>query len=674
MGELHGPHGLDEAGQAAWLDRAAAHRGLPARLGPMLDRMATIESGAHRRHARLALRPRTLSLETGDCAWNRPPPGKTSRRNSPEATSPLTALRAAADRLRAEVAKAVVGQDDALDLLLVALFSDGHILLEGVPGTAKTLLVRAFAAAMDLKFGRIQFTPDLMPGDVIGTNLFNFQTNTLPADQGPDLHRGAARPTRSTARRPRPRPRCLQAMQERQVTIDSATHDLGAGFMVIATQNPIEQQGTYPLPEAQLDRFLFKHVIGYPAARRGARDRHPPRHPRRMPKLETFGIQPVFDLGALEQARRAVEQVKVSAEIVAYIVDLIRATREHPSPAVRRLAARGQHAGHGGARLRGAPGPRLRDPRRREASRDPGAAPPRRALARRRDRRPHLRPDHRPDHRRHPGARADIADRPRHRPGGGGAFAGAAAGGAGAAALAARPRLSRRGRPGAGHGLAAGDAAPAARPRLRAAAGALCRRARGRDPRPRPGGGRIPRQIDVTIDHGPTVEMPALLQIPLSGAATVRTEIPLLPTRRGTVPLTMLWLRWTGPYGLVRIQVKQPLDVKLKVVPNIRAVRAAAIALMRQDASFGIKDQRAARRRLRVRRAARVPAGLRPPRDRLEAFGAPPAPGLQGVPQRAQPPDHPGARHRPSDARADRRRAAARPRDQRRPAAELRLA
>lgn len=107
-----------------------------------------------------------------------------------------------------------------------------------------------------------------------------------------------------------------------------------------------------------------------------------------------------------------------------------------------------------------------------------------------------------------------------------------------------------------------------------------------------PGGGRIPRQVEATIDHGPTVEMPALLQIPLADGEVVRTEIPLLPRRRGTVPLSMLWLRWTGPYGLMRIQAKQALDVKLKVVPNIRAVRAAAISLMRQDASFGIKDQR----------------------------------------------------------------------------------
>ncbi|GAB2177041.1 AAA family ATPase [Dongia sp. agr-C8] len=242
----------------------------------------------------------------------------------------MTELRAAADRLRAEVAKAVVGQDDALDLLLVALFSDGHILLEGAPGTAKTLLVRAFAAAMNLKFGRIQFTPDLMPGDVIGTNLFNFQSNTFQLVKGP-IFTQVLLADEINRTPPKTQAALLQAMQERQVTIDNTTHDLGAGFMVIATQNPIEQQGTYPLPEAQLDRFLFKHLIGYPAreeelaivTRHGSHGA--------MPKLEMLGIQPVFDLAALEQARRAIEGVRVSAEIVAYIVDLIRATREHPS-------------------------------------------------------------------------------------------------------------------------------------------------------------------------------------------------------------------------------------------------------------------------------------------------------------------------------------------------------
>jgi MoxR-like ATPase len=245
-------------------------------------------------------------------------------------SSPTAELRAAAERLRAEVRKAVVGQDEALDLLLVALFSDGHILLEGAPGTAKTLLVRAFAAAMSLNFGRIQFTPDLMPGDVIGTNLYNFQSNTFQLVKGP-IFTQVLLADEINRTPPKTQAALLQAMQERQVTIDNSTYDLGAGFMVIATQNPIEQQGTYPLPEAQLDRFLFKHVIGYPdrdeevaiVSRHGSRGA--------MPKLEMLGIRPVFDLATLQQSRKVIEQVRVSGEIVGYIVDLIRATREHPS-------------------------------------------------------------------------------------------------------------------------------------------------------------------------------------------------------------------------------------------------------------------------------------------------------------------------------------------------------
>jgi MoxR-like ATPase len=242
----------------------------------------------------------------------------------------LEGMRAAADRLRAEVAKVIVGQDDALDLLLVALFSDGHILLEGAPGTAKTLLVRAFAAAMNLKFGRVQFTPDLMPGDVLGTNLFNFQSNTFQLVKGP-IFTQVLLADEINRTPPKTQAALLQAMQEREVTIDNTTYDLGAGFMVIATQNPIEQQGTYPLPEAQLDRFLFKHIVAYPSrddelaivTRHGSHGA--------MPKLETIGITPVFNLEEIGQCRRAIEKVRLSPEIVAYIVDLVRATREHPS-------------------------------------------------------------------------------------------------------------------------------------------------------------------------------------------------------------------------------------------------------------------------------------------------------------------------------------------------------
>src|SRR5574342_408248 len=176
----------------------------------------------------------------------------------------LTAIRAATERLRAEVHKVVVGQDRALDLLLVALLSDGHVLVEGVPGIAKTLLARAFAAALGIGFGRIQFTPDLMPGDVLGTNLFNFQTNRFVLTKGPIFAEVLVADEINRAP-PKTQAALLQAMQERAVTIDGVTHALPSAFMVVATQNPIEQEGTYPLPEAQLDRFMFSLNLDYPA-------------------------------------------------------------------------------------------------------------------------------------------------------------------------------------------------------------------------------------------------------------------------------------------------------------------------------------------------------------------------------------------------------------------------
>ena len=188
----------------------------------------------------------------------------------------LNTVREVAARLRQNVHEVVVGQDNAIDLLLVSLFSEGHILFEGVPGVAKTLLARTFAATLSLQFGRVQFTPDLMPGDIIGTNLFNFQTNQFTLTKGP-IFTELLLADEINRTPPKTQAALLQAMQERSVTIDTATYELGQGFMVIATQNPIEQEGTYPLPEAQLDRFLFKVVLGYPIARRRARDRASPR-------------------------------------------------------------------------------------------------------------------------------------------------------------------------------------------------------------------------------------------------------------------------------------------------------------------------------------------------------------------------------------------------------------
>ena len=270
-------------------------------------------------------------------------------------------IRAIAEGVRGEVRKAVVGQDEVIELMLTSLLVGGHILLEGVPGTAKTLITRAFAAGLRLQFGRIQFTPDLMPGDVLGTNLFNFQTNAFVLTKGP-IFTQMLLADEINRTPPKTQAALLQAMNERAVTIDGKDYHLGDEFMVVATQNPIEQQGTYPLPEAQLDRFLFKIIINYPS-RDEERDivrRHG--HRSAMPRLEDFGLQPVVEPATLASVRAAVTTVFAVGR--AHRLCRRRDPRDPRACLARgrRLDPGRQHAGGGGARLCGAARPRFRDP------------------------------------------------------------------------------------------------------------------------------------------------------------------------------------------------------------------------------------------------------------------------------------------------------------------------
>ncbi|TKD53130.1 AAA family ATPase [Sphingomonas baiyangensis] len=238
-------------------------------------------------------------------------------------------VRTLGEAIDREVAKAVVDAGEVVRLLLVALFSQGHVLLEGPPGTAKTLLAQSFAHTLGLDFGRIQFTPDLMPGDIVGANLFNFQTSSFELTRGPvfcellladEINRTP----------PKTQAALLEAMQERAITLDGRTERLSDRFMVLATQNPIEQQGVYPLPEAQLDRFLFKIAIPYPdaAAERAIVAQYGARSG--TPRPEHSGVSQVAEAGMIAAAVAAVRDVGLVDEVIDYIVALIRATRDHP--------------------------------------------------------------------------------------------------------------------------------------------------------------------------------------------------------------------------------------------------------------------------------------------------------------------------------------------------------
>src|SRR5678816_1005699 len=242
-------------------------------------------------------------------------------------TMTLEGVRDVAAAIRAEVAKAVVGQEETVEHLLVALLSEGHVLLEGPPGTAKTFLAQCFATALGLDFGRIQFTPDLLPGDILGSNLFNFQTSQFTLTRGP-IFRELLLADEINRTPPKTQAALLEAMQERRVTLDGETHALSDRFMVVATQNPIENQGVYPLPEAQLDRFLFKLIVPYPSleeerkiiATHGAK--------KLAMEPTAWGVERKADAKTIAEALAAVNEVRLVDEVIDYIAALVRGTRE----------------------------------------------------------------------------------------------------------------------------------------------------------------------------------------------------------------------------------------------------------------------------------------------------------------------------------------------------------
>ncbi|MET7305194.1 AAA family ATPase [Embleya sp. NPDC005575] len=241
--------------------------------------------------------------------------------------------RDALEALRGEIGKAVVGQDAAVTGLVIALLCRGHVLLEGVPGVAKTLMVRALARSLDLTTTRVQFTPDLMPGDVTGSMVYDARTAAFSFREGP-VFTNLLLADEINRTPPKTQAALLEAMEERQVSVDGTTRPLPDPFMVAATQNPIEYEGTYPLPEAQLDRFLLKLTLPLPerddeivVLRRHAEGFDPR-------DLEAAGVRPVAGAADLAAGRRAVAELRVEPDILAYVVDVCRATRTSPSLAM----------------------------------------------------------------------------------------------------------------------------------------------------------------------------------------------------------------------------------------------------------------------------------------------------------------------------------------------------
>ena len=245
-----------------------------------------------------------------------------------EERTDLQELQNAVEKLKAEIGKVIVGQDNMIELLLAAILSDGHVLIEGVPGVAKTLTAKLLSKTIAVGFSRIQFTPDLMPSDVIGTSLFNPQESNFQFKQGPifsniilidEINRAPAKTQAAL----------FEVMEERQITVDGQTYKLAAPFLVVATQNPVEQEGTYHLPEAQLDRFLFRINVSYPTQEEEFRivmHHH-------QSNLQTMmdQVHEVITANTIESLRNQVRNIKVDEKLVHYITSVVGNTRNHKS-------------------------------------------------------------------------------------------------------------------------------------------------------------------------------------------------------------------------------------------------------------------------------------------------------------------------------------------------------
>jgi len=230
-------------------------------------------------------------------------------------------------KIRAEIGKVIVGQDTMMDLLITAILADGHVLIEGVPGVAKTLTAKLLSKVISADFSRIQFTPDLMPSDVLGTSVFNLKTSEFEFKPGPifsnivlidEINRAPAKTQAAL----------FEVMEERQVTVDGTTYPMKSPYLVVATQNPIEHEGTYRLPEAQLDRFLFKIVVGYPNPSEEAEILM--RHHDRKGALPATGVQQVLTREQIATFRKFVSEVHVEKNLITYIAQIIQETRNNP--------------------------------------------------------------------------------------------------------------------------------------------------------------------------------------------------------------------------------------------------------------------------------------------------------------------------------------------------------